>query len=67
MLSPDAPNVDGELFDAVKARAAEIKRQQEAHAAAMAQYEAQKAKYEADLAKYQALCKSSKRYRCPGI
>ena len=53
--------------DAVKARAAEIKRQQEAHAAAMAQYQAQKAKYEADLARYQALCKSSKRYRCPGI
>ena len=69
-----AQNQVGENFarednyaEAVKARAAEIKRQQEAYAAAMAAHAAQQAQYEADLAKYVALCKSSKRYRCPGI
>jgi hypothetical protein len=66
-----AQNQVGENFarednyaDAVKARAAEVKRQQEAHAAAMAQYEAQKAKYEADLAQWRAACANRKRYKC---
>jgi len=54
--------------DAVKARAATIKRQQDAYAASVAAYAAQKAQYEADLARWHASlppCKATKRHPCP--
>ncbi|MEO6715797.1 MAG: hypothetical protein ABIM50_00905 [Novosphingobium sp.] len=55
---------------AVTARAATIKRQQEAYAASIAAYAAQKAQYEADLARWRASlpkCKSTRRHPCPAI
>lgn len=54
--------------DAVKARAATIRRQREAYAAELAAYAARKAQYEADLAKWRASlppCKATKRRPCP--
>ena len=53
--------------EAVKARAATIKRQQETYAASLATYAAQKAQYAADLAKWQAdaaACRAGKRRFC---
>ena len=54
--------------EAVTARAATIKRQQESYAATVAAYAAQKTQYEADLARWRASlpkCKSTRRHPCP--
>jgi hypothetical protein len=56
--------------EAVKVRAATIQRQQEAYAATLAQFEAQKAQYEVALGRWRASlppCKPSRRRTCPAI
>jgi hypothetical protein len=56
--------------EAVKVRAATIQRQEEAYAASLAQFAAQKAQYEVALGRWRASlppCRSSRRHPCPAI